>query len=418
MPIRIHQIHLKMNRFLMFFMVTSQALLAQFKLAAKLESVPKNGTYQIVLPTKIASASNKDFSDLRIFDSSKNEVPYYVVRGQLGAKSTKQDFTIISRTSQVNKKSSLIFKNTNQKLDYIDLEIANYSGSKTFILSGSNNNKDWFGILEPTILEDLKGDNLTVIKTLNFPKTNYAFIKIETIDKNSLPINILNIKQLSINYLNRNYQQISTKSIKIVQFKSEKNTRIIVEFFNIELIDKMTFEIVSPANYKRDIRLYENISRKIKRKTVNQQIEFANFELTPASNKNLLLNQKRIKSFVIEIDNLNNPPLDVNTINFYQEAVVVATSLQSNKIYTVKTADTGATLPQYDLSEIQTNDIQNLPKVKVLSIEKLQKADAENSGKQFWNAPGFLWICIGFATAVVLFFVVCLLRDLNKSISS
>ena len=60
-----------MNKFLIVFVLASQAMLAQFKMSAKLESVPKNGTYQIVLPTKITSASKQDFSDLRISHNQK-----------------------------------------------------------------------------------------------------------------------------------------------------------------------------------------------------------------------------------------------------------------------------------------------------------------------------------------------------------
>ena len=415
MQTQFHQKQIRMNRILMFFILASQVMFAQFKLSAKLEYAPKSGTYQIVLPTKIASVSRQDFSDLRIFDSNENEVPYFIVEDNLSAKASKINFEIISRTSDINKKSSVIFKNTNQKLDYINLEIANYSGSKTFIISGSDDNKQWFGILEPTILYDIKGNDLTVIKTITFPKTNYAFIKIETIDKNSLPINIINVKHFSINYTDRNYQPILAKSIKIVQFKSKKITRIFVDFQNTELIDKLTFDIASPLNYKRNVRLYENTIQKIRRKTVSQEVEFVNSELTPNSNKNLYLNQKRIKKFVIEIENLDNSPLDINTINFYQKAVIVATSLQSNKKYTLKTDNNEAPFPQYDLSDIQTNDIENLPKVKVLSIEQLHITDTKNAEKQFWNSPVFLWVCIGIATAVVLFFVIALLRDLNKS---
>ena len=393
-------------------------MLAQFELSAKLESVSKNGTYQIILPTKIASASKQDFGDLRIFDSNQNEVPYYVVDKIIGEQSNKQSFEIISRSSQINKKSSLIFKNSNKKLNYIDLEIANYSGSKTFTMSGSEDNQQWFGILEPAILHDLSGSDLTVSKTINFPKTNYAFIKIETIDKNSLPINIINVKQYSIEYTPQNYQQIVAKSIKIEQFKTEKITKIFIEFEDFELFDNLSFDIESPLNYKRNVRLYENITQKIKRKTISQQMEFANFELSPNSNKNLSVSNKKVKQFVIEIDNLNNPPLEINTINFYQEAIIVATTLQSNEEYTLKTANNEGIFPHYDISDIQTNDIQNLPKVKLLEIKQLEIKNSENKEKQFWNSPLFLWICIGIATAIVLFFVVALLRDLNKSNSN
>ena len=62
-----------MNRFLIVILMLSQIVSAQYKVSAKIKPVSKTGTYQIVLPTKIASASNDNYNDLRIFDA-KNRI--------------------------------------------------------------------------------------------------------------------------------------------------------------------------------------------------------------------------------------------------------------------------------------------------------------------------------------------------------
>ena len=404
-----------MNKLLVFLLALSQMMWSQFNISAEIKPVAKTATYRLLLPTQIASASKENFSDLRILDSKNQEVPYVLLENVIAKKTNKIDFKISSRSSIPDKISSLIFENQLQKLDFVNLEIANYSGSKTFIVSGSDDQKQWFGVLDPTILNDLHGPNLSVLATLNFPKTNYKFIKIETIDKNSLPINIMKIGQIGVTYGEQNFEKIVPKSLQIKQFQSEKKTRIFVEFQNSELIDKLQFDIKSPSNYKRNIRLYENFSDKRKPKSRIRQLEFDDFVLTTISNDKLNLNQKRTREFTIEIDNLDNAPLEIKTVNFYQEVIKIAMVLHENEKYVLKTNNKNAFLPNYDISEIQISNIENLPIAAVLNVREKQNSYQVKVAKNFWNSPYFLWICIGIATIAVLYFVFGLLKDIKKS---
>ena len=74
--------------------------------------------------------------------------------------------------------------------------IANYSGSKTYNLSGSNNQKQWFGLVNKGYLYNLQNaENTSVEKVVSFPLCEYKYLKIDFNDSNSLPINVLKLEQ-------------------------------------------------------------------------------------------------------------------------------------------------------------------------------------------------------------------------------
>ncbi|UOV39331.1 hypothetical protein MUN63_00875, partial [Flavobacterium psychrophilum] len=66
-----------MNKFFILLFIANLSF-AQNRIAtAKIKYDGKEGFHKLVLPTELRSFSNDDLSDFRIFDSKKNEVPYY-----------------------------------------------------------------------------------------------------------------------------------------------------------------------------------------------------------------------------------------------------------------------------------------------------------------------------------------------------
>ena len=405
----------KMNKLLVFFATLSQMVSGQSQFTAELKTVSSPGIYRLVLPTEIVSSSENNVPNFRIFDSKNQQVPFAFIDEMSVPKKTFNNFKIISRTSEPNKKSAIIFENANPKLDFLTLEIVNYSGEKTFSVSGSNDQKQWFGVLQPTVLDDLTRESFEVSKNLYLPRTNYKFLKIETIDKNSLPINIQKIGQYNTTQTTDEWTEIASKSIKINQLKSYKKTQIQVEFEDFEKIDKLQFEISAPSNYSRKIRLFEVINQKTRKRNQLVEVDFANFELTPNQNYNLSFQGIRAKKFFIEIDNKDNPPLEIQGVKCYQKSVVVLASLKANKVYVLKTQNQQNAMPTYDLSEFKNIDADEMPNVAFLKPFKTEVIKSKTNQNNFWNSPNFLWICIGIATIAVLFFVFGLMKEVKKS---
>lgn len=329
----------------------------------KITPVKTDGLHKITLPTTIRSISNYDLSDFRILDSKGNEVSYFInEKTGLLSNSNFTAYKIVSKTAVPKKQSTLIFENPEKKINEVGLTIANYDGEKSYTLSGSNDQKQWFGISNNNYLADLNAkDATTVFKTISFPLTNYKYIKIELDDKNSLPIRIINVGNNSSKTMRASFLPVAYNRKTITELKSEKKTIIHFEFENAINIEEIKFDISNPKLYKRYARVYKNDTRKVKQKTENFKNFMANLELVSDS-KNVFRNISiKEKNFYIEIDNQDNQPLVIDDVQFFQQPITIITDLKVNENYTIKTGNTQLTKPMYDIENFKNNISNNLP---------------------------------------------------------
>ncbi|MFN7330232.1 MAG: hypothetical protein ACK5UP_12080, partial [Bacteroidota bacterium] len=49
---------------------------AQFKFERKVDKVANAGWHQVIIPNQLLTKLNTDFGDIRIYDASRNEIPY------------------------------------------------------------------------------------------------------------------------------------------------------------------------------------------------------------------------------------------------------------------------------------------------------------------------------------------------------
>ena len=399
---------------ILFYFSLTQMCLSQKQLGGQITAVSKSGIYQLVLPSQMVSVTADRFPNVKILDKSSHEVPYEFVEDFSNETVSFQDFKIIQRSSILNVKSVLILENPQESIDFLTLFVASYHQPKTLLISGSNDKKNWYGVLPPTVIEDFGGSEIETRAEITFVKNNYKFLKIETIDKNSLPLNILRVGQSTTTFADRKWQSVAVKTFKQNASKLKKSTIVAVAFNDYQKIEKLKFLIDQPKQYSRNIRCFELVTSRVIGKSVQTQSDFASFVLQPSAI--LEFPSKRVKHFFIEIENNDSPPLMVTAVQCFQQPAVVIASLQANETYTIKTQNEDVARPIYDLSEFKNININNLPQVAIKNLTVIDYSLKSDQSKNFWNSKLFLWISIGLAGVAILFFVVLLLKDLNKNV--
>ena len=380
----------------------------------KINKVSENGLHQILLTPEVRSASQNNPDFVRIFDSKNNEVPYVIYNGK-SSNSSFKNFTIISKTAVPNVATSIIISNENTlNLDNLTLKIANTDVDKKYNISGSNDQKEWFGlVINQTIigLNDA-GENF-VERDFPFPLNNYKFLKIDFIDKNSLPINVLGAG-LAENYaVKKSKIELQNFKQKITTDKKNKLTKINISFQNPQLIDAISFDISAPNFYLREARIVINKTRIQKKAEVNFAETISSFQLDSKVKNSFELSDLFVKEFTIEIDNQDNPVLEIRKINIFQSPVSILTDLKSNENYTLK-IDSTWSAPQYDLANSGIDFNQNFPVATASNLEKLDQSKPNEQAKTFWQTPMFMWICIVLAVVFIGYFAVGLVKDMNK----
>ncbi len=162
-----------------------------FKFKRKIESIQAPGWYQIKLPDDIPGRTQPRFQDIRIF-SLKNadtlEVPFLLKIQEDVI--TEQAITVpIINKSTKDKKLFLTFDMKRERVNYVNLEFSekNFDGVAT--IEGSNDQKEWFSILEKRRILSISDQDIDFgFTTLNFPLSNYHFLRIQ-IEANK-PLNL------------------------------------------------------------------------------------------------------------------------------------------------------------------------------------------------------------------------------------
>ena len=394
----------------------ANAGIAQKLTTAKIENISKNGLHAIVLPTEIRSVSNKDLSDFRIFDAQNNEVPYYYNIDNQGKTSQNYvDYKVISRTVVPKKSTTIIFENSEKKINELTFTIANYEGEKSYNLLGGNDQQNWFGLTSDNVLYDLNAsEDLNIVKTITFPLTDYKFLKIELNDKNSLPISILKIGNSHSETKFSELLPVKTSKVDIKDLKSEKITKIHISFDDFQYLNQIKFNITEPKLYKRSVRIYKIVNQKVKHKFENIEQEITNFELISVATNSFSLNTIFEKDFYIEIQNQDNPPLKIADIDFYQTPISVIADLKANEKYTIKTGNPTTMAPNYDLESFINLIPSTLPKATITGVEIPKSEVKATKEKPFYEQSWFMWACICIGGVAILYFSANLLKDLNE----
>ncbi|MCC9017010.1 hypothetical protein [Flavobacterium lipolyticum] len=406
---------MKLTKFILLLFFANLSF-GQHQTTGKIKPVSEKGFHEIVLSPEIRSYSKQDLSDIRLFDSKGNEVPYFIQTTKNNRLNTFTEYTIISKTVTPKKSTSIIIaipsaKNHNQ----ISLFIANSDAEKRYTVSGSDDQTEWFGISNAQILDDLSSASETsVIKTISYPLNTYRYLKIDFDDQKTLPVNLLKAGNFTNQIHQRPLQEITSGKSTVTENHSTKETQIHVLFDAPQIINQISFEITKPTYYSRKAVLYKKEKRQLKRKSIEIEDEIATFELNSDAKSIFTISEIFEKELFIKIENNDNQPLSILKVKFNQNPVSIVAELNSNENYILKTGNKSMTAPEYDLSSFKSSIATNLPQTFIYDIQQKTPLKNQAKNKSFWQQSWFMWLCILLGGTTILFFTTSLIKDLKK----
>ena len=406
---------MKLNK-LIILLLSINGLFAQQNTTAKIKSVNENGLHKITVPAEIRSFSKEDLSDFRIYDAKNKEVPYFVIPATSQAKlNSLAEFKIISKKAIPRKKTTIIVETPEKTINKIVLAITNSVVTKSYDISGSNDQKEWFGLINKAQLFNLQSvQGLGVFKTVELPLSSYRYLKIEFNDQKTLPINVFKIGVFINKTNNNDLQEILPKSSVATQYPSQKKSRIRVIFTNKQIVNQIAFNISSPNLYNRKCRVYLNKIREIKHRTETWQKTISTFELNSDLKKPIKIQQLFEQEFFIEIENEDNQPLVFSDIRFFQNQVAIVTDLKAGEEYAIKTGNPKAIAPQYDLENFKSKMANNLPETTIYKINRQNSNTISVEKKSIWQQTWFMWLCIGLGGISILYYSIKLVKDMKN----
>lgn len=381
---------------------------------AAISNVKKDGFHRVVITPEVRSAALDNNNYLRILDQNKNEVPYVIFDDSGFKKKYYKKLKIYNQTILKDSITSYeVYIGNLKHSSELSLLIANTTINKRYSISGSNNQKDWYGLVSNQNLSDLNSKSGTsVAKTILFPLSNYQFLKVEFNDKESLPINIIEMGCFMSDFPITQTTNVDRFQYKVFEDKRNKKTIIKFTSNDFQRIDGIAFDVKTKL-FLRNAKVFVTKTRKVKERTEILKQEISSFSLNSNTSNQFQLNGFFEKEFTIEIDNQDNQSLVISNIRLFQNTLAVVADLKCNEKYEVL-IDTTLAKPNYDLGNFSENFSSDLPEVSILNLQKINSKIQDVSKQSFWQHPVFLWCTIFLTLGLLSYFVFNMLKEVEK----
>ena len=382
---------------LIFFGMKAQD--QSFKAAASVPAVEEEGFYQLLISPEINIYLNNDFSDIRIYDPYKDEVPFIF---QKGARRFN-NFKILIKKFEPGCCTLLMLHNSDKvATDNIRLAIRNEVTAKQATLLGSNDRQNWLTLKDWFKLPVISNGGFAEIEINGFPNCNYEFFFLRFNDPPSAPLNIVdagyNITDPKLD--------LTEIPLKIVasEHAEEKKTYVRLLFDTLQFVDRVEIAVGGVKFFRRRAILSEKRVRKSKNgKTSEYYSSIQHFDLTSGQAAKLNLTDIRTKELLLVIENEDNPPLSISAIKTFQLNRYLIAWLNPVDEYTLKFGDENIAPPVYDLSFFQDSIPKQLKVLKATDIYSLDDGFGGPSNTFFTNKM-IIWIAI-IAVIVLLAFM-------------
>ena len=380
-----------------------------------IERVEEKGFHRILIAPEVRSASNENFDFLRIYDDEKKEIPYVVDFNKDYFFSNRYQSLRISDQKQFKDSVSYYIINVVQNMKYcseLSLKIANTGLTKEYNISGSDDGIHWFGLVMNSMLYDLNDfQNTYVRKTVSFPNNSYKFLKIEFIDKNSMPIKLLEVGYFIGDEKIEPTTVLEVFKHKIIEDKTNKKNIIKFSADNLYTVDGIAFNFKN-SRFFRKASVFIKETKSVKKKSEIYRKSVAAFNLDSNSANSFKWESFQAKDFEIEIENLDNEPLEIKEIKLLQNQIYLIADLDVSKNYEI-VVDSTLSKPQYDLEKFLPNDLSQLNVIRISNFKKISSNKASKT-QQFWQTKWFLWTAIVVAGLIIAYFAFGLLKEVEK----
>jgi hypothetical protein len=360
-----------------------------FRYSAGFPRTDSTGFYKIQLLPEIISSVSDDASDLRIIGNGK-EIPYLLRTYNPAADNLIfNEYEIAEKTFAGDSVTLIIIINpAGKKLNNVSLRIHNAEAVKYMKVSGSYDRKQWYVVKQSETINSISSTTeVSEIRLINFPLTNYIYYRIEIDDRTSPPLDII-----SAGYYTSTKSSWESTEIKAdISFSDSSKSRtswVTVDFSSPAFIDELNFSISSPAYYLRNANIYYENENQPGVKHYHRS-----FLLDSRHDTKFNTNHIKTKKLWIEINNGDNPPLKIAKVNFYQLNQYLIASLERDINYFLMYGDSTLTVPNYDLQYFTNVIPSTLPVIMPAKAEPVNAA-AILAEKGFFSDKKMIWVVL------------------------
>jgi len=398
---------------LLAFLTEIKCQIQEYRYQRSLNNIEHNW-HKIALPEDFFDKTTSSLSDIRIYGIKENndtiEVPYILNTALLKNSKTDLNHKIINQSIKNKSHFFTIQLSNNENINEIKLNFKNENFDWKINLEGSNDQKEWFSILEEYRILSIKNllSNFQ-FGTLKFADSNFQYYRIEVMSTEK-PI-LLNVQISQLENSPIKSKKIVLKNHKIVENKENKSTEIEIDLTNKIALSSIKILVKDEIDFYRKIQfstlsdslktekgfkyIYSNIKSDVLHSFDNNQFYFKD-----------IINNK----FKITIDNQDNEALKIDSIEFFAFEYEIIARFTEKAQYFLCYGKTSATSPKYDLNSFLDKIPSDLKYIE-LGDEFIVDKPEKTKNKPLFENENWLWILIIASIAIMGGFSYKMLRS-------
>jgi hypothetical protein len=410
-----------MRSFIFFMLIcsASSTIAQRFYCEAHLQKATYDGFHKVAIGPELSVYTNDEFTNLRLLDSNSTEVPYLLQTDEARRPDAIfREYQIINRKFIGDSITSITLRNPEKNaINNISLVIRNADVTKEATLSGSDDQKSWYVLKEHFLLSNINSSQATSeLKIVDFPLSNYEYYVIRINDINSAPVNIQRAGYYEYTApAKTEYFRIPTGRLSQTNELAKKQSRIRLSFDTLRLVEKLTWSVSEVPYYRRSASLYGELKRVNKKgKTETYSELLGSFELKSGTPNVLTIPAHKVKDLVMVIENEDNPPLRIDSLNAYQQKRYITAWFRKNEIYHFSFGSASMPAPVYDLAFFRDSIPANLSLLEAGPVTFMNDSNPTES-KTFFTSKIFIWSAIIFVVVLLALMSVKLVRETNAA---
>ncbi len=359
--------------------------------------------HKVELPDALFGKVSSNLSDIRIYgittDNDTIEAPYLlqILRGKTS--SNEVSFKTIN-SSHNEKGYYFTFKiPTKEFINQIKLDFKQDNFDWKLTLEGSQNQQEWFRILENYRILSISNEQTDYQFTkVTFPNSNYRYFRmlINSKKKPELETTKITFDEVS----GANLKNYVIKKVKISEKKSAKQTIIDVDLENPVPVSILKIKITDTFDYYRPVTIkYLTDSVKTEQGWHYNYRTLSSGTLSSIEKNKFKFNSTTLQKLKIIIHNHDNEPLKINTLEVkgYTHELIARFTKPAKYYLTYGNSKIGK--PDYDLNHLATNIPSTLTTLTLKSEQIIDKKEVPTVEPLFKNK---IWLWAIMAIIILL----------------
>jgi len=374
----------------------------------------KDQWHRLEISDDLFEKTSTSLADIRIYGiTAQNDtvIAPYVLDRKENVWSTKNvNFNLINQSKKGSDFYYTYEVPTAEAINQIDLDFSILNFDWRVQLAGSQNQQEWFTILEDYRILSIKNSNTDYQYTkLIFPNAKYQFFRLKiTSDKNP------DLQKASLTMQENiagDFKNYLPKDTEIEEKIKQKNTVINLDFGKRIPISSLKLNVENDIDYYRSTSIqYVKDSVKTDKGWRYNYSTLASGTLTSLEENEFYFNSTLLQKVKIIIRNQDNQALKIGAISAKGPVYELAARFTEEGRYYLVYGNEKARKPSYDISRFKDNIPENMSDLLLGEELPIDKVNEEKDQALFSN-PIWLYLIMGLIILLLGWFTLKMMNE-------